>query len=63
MNVDVKERQIAVTLQLKSFLCNTNNGEPTQWGVVVAQDELAKGLSPYDDIEIRSKLLQRKLLK
>ncbi|XP_060599175.1 tyrosine-protein phosphatase 10D-like [Ruditapes philippinarum] len=33
-----KEKQIAIQLPLKTFLCNTSSGELKRWGIVVAQD-------------------------
>ncbi|XP_060604246.1 phosphatidylinositol phosphatase PTPRQ-like [Ruditapes philippinarum] len=38
------ELQIAVKLPLKTFLCNTSNGYPTKWGLVVAQNDQATGI-------------------
>ena len=40
--VDDDKRQFAVSLEL-SFLCNSANGQPKIWGVIVAQEELALG--------------------
>jgi hypothetical protein len=38
------ERQIAVNLPLKTFLCNTSNGYPSKWGLIVAQNDQATGI-------------------
>jgi hypothetical protein len=38
------ERQIAVNLPLKTFLCNTSSGYPTKWGLIVAQNDQATGI-------------------
>ncbi|WAR09071.1 PTPRQ-like protein, partial [Mya arenaria] len=43
VSVDNDENQIAVTLPLAQFLCNSSNGPPTMWGIVVAEaDEAAR---------------------
>jgi hypothetical protein len=42
-----KEKQIAIQLPLKSFLCNTSSGELKRWGIVVAQDGQANGWYIY----------------
>ncbi|WAR08992.1 PTPRB-like protein [Mya arenaria] len=43
VSVDNDEKQIAVALPLAQFLCNTSNGPPTMWGIVVAEaDEAAR---------------------
>ena len=43
-SVDDDERQVAVLLQLKTFLCNNANGMTKSWGVIVAAKEYANGL-------------------
>ncbi|KAL4233516.1 hypothetical protein ACF0H5_008197 [Mactra antiquata] len=35
------ETQIAVELPVESFLCNTTNGEPVEWGVIVSEESVA----------------------
>ncbi|XP_052810161.1 tyrosine-protein phosphatase 10D-like isoform X2 [Mya arenaria] len=43
VSVDNDEKQIAVALPLAQFLCNSSNGPPTMWGIVVAEaDEAAR---------------------
>ncbi|KAL4233512.1 hypothetical protein ACF0H5_008193 [Mactra antiquata] len=35
------ETQIAIELPVESFLCNTTNGEPVEWGVIVSEESVA----------------------
>ena len=42
-SVSNDERQVAVMLQLKDFLCNDKNGIPKNWGVIVSGDKYATG--------------------
>ncbi|XP_052809518.1 receptor-type tyrosine-protein phosphatase eta-like [Mya arenaria] len=43
VSVDNDESQIAIALPLAQFLCNSSNGQPTMWGIVVAEaDEAAE---------------------
>ncbi|KAL4233515.1 hypothetical protein ACF0H5_008196 [Mactra antiquata] len=37
------ETQIAIELPVESFLCNTTNGEPVEWGVIVSEESVATG--------------------
>lgn len=43
LQVSNKKKEIAVELPTDSLLCNKSNGDPKEWGVIVAQDDKATG--------------------
>lgn len=46
-NVNDDTKQISVQLALKRWLCNTTNGDPNEWGVVVAHKDQAIGMTMH----------------
>ena len=43
VKLDDSKRELAVSLDRQTFLCSTSNGVPIMWGVIVAQNDRAKG--------------------